>query len=132
MKDTQIGRSESYALFMSALEVVNESLQENRDNAAICPLLKNGRKALAEKHFGVALYRDNPEVPLDYFMLRLTGGRFELLSHGKESPDIAWKVSNDFLRDVVDNPQDYINDPAKLDLELHGYSCQAATTTASM
>ena len=117
MKDSEIRRSESHALFMSALEVVNESLHENRDNPAICPLLKNGETALAEKHFGVALYRDNPEKPLDYFTLRLTGGRFELLAHGKEPPEIAWKVSNDFLRDIVDNPQDYRDDPAKLDLD---------------
>lgn len=102
---------------MGALDVVNEALQKHRDHALIGPLLQGGEKMLGGKKFGVAVYRDDPDTPFDYFTLRLTGGRFELLARGKESPDIAWKVSQDYLRDIVDNPQDYIDNPAKLDLE---------------
>lgn len=114
-KETQ--RNDTYGLFMSALDVVNEALQTHRDSAVLGPLLQGGEKLLGGKQFGVAIYRDDPDTPFDYFTLRLTGGRFELLARGKEAPDIAWKVSQDYLRDVADNPQDYIDNPAKLDLD---------------
>jgi hypothetical protein len=40
---------------------------------------------------------------------------FVLVSHSKAGDaDSAWKVSVDYLRDVVDNPRRYIDNPALL------------------
>jgi hypothetical protein len=39
------------------------------------------------------------------------------MSHRKEDPSIAWKVPESYLKDVVENAEDYINHPAKLDWE---------------
>jgi hypothetical protein len=43
--------------------------------------------------------------------------KLQLASHGKDAPDIDWKVSMDYLRDINQNPKKYIEDPWKLDVE---------------
>jgi len=109
--------NDSYGLFMEALDVVNTAISEHKDGQLMGGLLSAAEKAIGGKHLGVAVYRDDPDTPFDYFTLRFTNGRFELLARGKDAPEIAWKVSQDYLRDLVDNPRDYIDNPARLDLD---------------
>ena len=47
--------------------------------------------------------------------IRLNNDEFELVSHGKQESEIAWKLSWDFLQQVVENPQEYIDHPEKFD-----------------
>jgi len=109
--------NDSYGLFMEALDVVNTAIREHRDGQLMGALLTAAEKAIGGRHLGVAVYRGDPDTPFDYFTLRFTNGRFELLARGKDEPEIAWKVSQDYLRDLVDNPRDYIDNPARLDLD---------------
>ncbi|HBO12895.1 MAG TPA: hypothetical protein DD491_08945 [Halieaceae bacterium] len=109
--------NDTYGLFMEALDVVNTAISEHKDGQLMGGLLTAADKTIGGKHLGVAVYRDDPDTPFDYFTLRFTNERLELLARGKDEPEIAWKVSQDYLRDLVDNPRDYIDNPARLDLD---------------
>jgi hypothetical protein len=108
---------DTYTVFMDTVDVINRVLEEQSDK----PLLKHildAAGSVAEGHeFGVAVYNEDPSKPHDYFTTRFRNGRVQLAARGKDSPDIAWKVAEDYLRDVSDNPQAYMDKPAKLDIE---------------
>jgi hypothetical protein len=108
---------DTYGLFMGALDVINASLEHNREGKIFRGLMSLAERSMVGRQIGVAVYRDDPDTPHDYFTVRFHKGRIELLARGKESPDIAWKVSQDYLQDVVENEQDYVENPAKLDLD---------------
>ncbi|MCK7593884.1 hypothetical protein [Pseudomarimonas salicorniae] len=112
-----MAHNDHYTLFMDALDVVNRSLKENRGEGVYGKLIE-GFDKFADKHVSaVALYGDDPAHPFDYFTIKYTAGRFELVERGKGEHNTEWKVSKDYLVSVVENPQEYIDNPAKLDLE---------------
>ncbi|MCB1688508.1 MAG: hypothetical protein KDI33_08485 [Halioglobus sp.] len=108
---------DSYKLFMEALEVTNSALEELRDKPVIKNVLELIDEHASGRKFGVAIYADSPDDPFDYYTVRLNQRRIEFVSRGKDEPDIAWKVSTEYLRDVVENSDDYISNPLKLDLD---------------
>jgi len=109
--------SDTYDLFMGTLDVVNQALKEHADTPVIGEILSAAGKFSEGKRLGVAVYKTDPDEPFDYFTLRIANGKVELDSRGKGDPDIAWRVSQDYLRKVNENPQDYVDNPAKLDLD---------------
>jgi len=108
---------DTYALFMGALDVSNKALDEMRDTPVIKNLLAMMEKQASGHHFGVAVYKDDASTPHDYFTVRVQNETIQLVAHGKETPDIDWKVSVEYLRDLNDKPQDYIENPLKLDFD---------------
>jgi hypothetical protein len=109
--------ADTYDLFMGTVDVINEALEEHADTPVLKNVLSLADKVASGKQFGVAVYKDNPDKPFDYFTVRMNNKKVELAARGKESPDIAWKVSQDYLADVCEDPQAYIDNPAKLDLD---------------
>ena len=105
------------ALFTQYVNVVNQALGENRDRVPYKQLLTAAEKLLANRRMGVAVYKDDPTTPHDFFTLTFSDGTFEVAAHGKEEPDFDWKVKEDHLRQVVENPEPYIQQPARLDLD---------------
>lgn len=108
---------DSYDMFLGALDVLNKSMENFRDKPVLKDLLALVDGQTAGRKFGVAVYADDPEKPFDYYTIRLHNKRFEMVSRGKDAPDIDWKVSTEFLQDINDNPQDYISNPLKFDLD---------------
>ena len=107
----------TYDLFMGYLDVVNRTLDEHSDTPVIGQLLSLMNKISEGKKFGAAIYKSDPHSPFDYFTVRLANGKFELDSRGKDNPDIDWRVSQDYLAAVNDEPEKYVDNPAKLDLD---------------
>lgn len=105
------------ALFTRALNTMNAALADNADRMPFKQILSVADKAAGDRPIGVAVYKDDPGTPHDYFTIKFSEGAFELLSHGKQDPDIAWKVSVEYLEKLGDNPERYIEDPFKLDLD---------------
>ena len=106
-----------YELFTGALDVTNRSLKHNRDSGFFGKLIGAWDKYMDGHKAGVAIYDEDPEHPFDYFTVRYLNEKFEILARGKSEHDTEWKVSRKYLESVVDNPQDYIDNPAKLDLD---------------
>lgn len=105
------------ALFAQYLNVVNKALHERSDDAPYKQLIGAGKKVLQDKEIGVAIYKDQPSAPHDFFTINFRGGSFNLLKHGKAEPDTSWKLPETHMRSVVDDPDPYIAQPAKLKLD---------------
>ena len=106
-----------YEVFTDALDVTNRALDKNRGSGFYGTLISAWDKFLDGHKAGVAIYDEEPDKPFDYFTLRYLNGKFEILSRGKSAHDTEWKVSREYLQSVADDPQKYIDNPAKLDLE---------------
>jgi len=102
-------------LFTKVINVINTALDRHKDSLPYAQILTAAEKALAGRNLGVAVYDRDPGAPFDWFTLRFAEGGFEIVAHGKEDPEIAWKVSRDYLQKVADHPDDYIENPARLD-----------------
>lgn len=102
-------------LFTRALNVINSALVANADATPYRALIRTSEKLLDGRRIGVAVYESDPSAPFDYFTICFREGSFELVSHGKQEPDVAWKVSRDYLEKVADHPDEYVEHPAKLD-----------------
>jgi len=109
--------NDSYALFMGALEVSNRALSRMQHAPVINKLVTLMEQQASGRHFGVAVYAKDASTPHDYFTVRVHNHELQLVSHGKESPDIDWKVSVDDLRDINAHPEAYIDNPLKLDFD---------------
>ena len=107
--------NETVTLFTQALNVTNAALAEHKDSLPYKPLVKASEKLLGDRRLGVAVYEADPSSPFDYFTIRFWDDAFELVSHGKREPDVAWKVSRSYLEKLAETPEDYIEHPAKLD-----------------
>ena len=106
-----------YTLFDDAMGVTNKAIKKNRDATFFGPLISAWDKFLDGHKAGVAVYDEDPEKPFDYFTIRYLNGKFEILSRGKSEHDTEWKVSREYLQSVVDEPQKYIDNPSKLNLD---------------
>ncbi|MEJ2383550.1 MAG: hypothetical protein P8Y54_04045 [Xanthomonadales bacterium] len=107
----------TYDLFMGYLDTINEALDTHADTPVIGQVLSLMEKAGTGKKFGAAIYKSDPQSPFDYFTVRLANGKFELVARGKDDPDIDWRVSQEFLVSVNEDPQKYVDNPAMLDLD---------------
>lgn len=114
---TQREGHDSYKMLNGALDVVNESMDKYRDKPVIKSVMSLVDDQTAGRKFGVAIYGENPEHPFDYYTIRLHNKRLEMVSRGKDHPDIDWKVSIDYLEDINDEPQKYVDNPLKLDFD---------------
>lgn len=104
------------ALFTQYINVVNRAIGENRDRFPFQQLLAMGEKVLGDKKIGAAVYKSDPNRPHDYFTLSYENGKLKS-EHGKDAPNISWKVKQEHLKNVVENPQRFIENPARLDLD---------------
>jgi hypothetical protein len=108
------------ALFTQYVNVVNKAIGEHKQEFPYKQLLEGGKKLLGDKRIGAAVYKHEADKPHEYFTLELTDNNtLQIASHGKtpEGPDVEWKVREDHLRNVVENPDEFVKHPAKLDLD---------------
>jgi len=110
-------KQDTYQLFLGSLDVINNAMEKYRDKPVIKDILSLVDNQTAGRKFGVAVYKNDPSEPFDYFTIRLHNQQLELVSRGKDAPDIDWKVSMDYLEDINENPDDYISNPLKLDID---------------
>lgn len=106
-----------YDLFMEALDVTNRALEANRGEGVYGELLEVLDEHLDGHRAAVALYEEDPAEPFDYFTIRYLDGRFELLERGRGEHDTEWKVSREYLASLGEDPETYIEDPWRLDLD---------------
>lgn len=115
MSNSKQTTNNTYDLFMGTVDVINQALEEHTDGRVFGGVVSLTEKLSSGKQFGVAVYKEDADHPHDYFTVRFNRGKVELVARGKESPDIAWKVSQDYLKKVCTEPQTYIDNPARPD-----------------
>lgn len=112
-----VENTSTYDLFMGYLDVVNEALDKHEDTPVIGDLANWITDLSESKKIGAAIYDSDPDSPFDYFTVRIANGKVQLDSRGKNEPDVDWRVSQDFLQEVNENPEKYVDNPLKLDLD---------------
>lgn len=113
--------------FQSALATMNQAIEKNRDSLFFKTLLKSCETVLGDDLLGVAIYKDSPESPHDYYTIRMDEGRFFLVEHGRGDVDSDWIVSEDYLRDLANDPDKYVDHPEKLSLNWLANRVSSAT-----
>ncbi len=104
-------------LFTEALAVVNRALAANRDHPVFGRVL-----GLAEGHLdghkaNIVVYEDDPAAKEGFFTVKWEDHGLRLLTVGKGPHDTQWKVSRAYLQSLVDDPETYVDNPARLDLD---------------
>ncbi len=101
-------------LFLRYLEICNEALDCNKDKFPYKQIWHAAQKFLQDKNISLAVYDDNPKVT---YNLSINDNHIDVVSkkvEGKKS-DGAWHVNMSYMEKVVSNPEEYINNPAKID-----------------
>jgi hypothetical protein len=108
----------SSALFTQYVDIVNRAIGAHRDEFPLEQLMDAADDMLEDKKIGVAIYKEDPDEPHDWFTVRYDDGTFAIANHGKsKSVDVDWHVKENYLRKVVSEPQPYIDKPSKLDFD---------------
>ena len=105
---------EPVSLFIEALHAINRTLEKHHDSPVCQQLVSAGERHLAGREFGVAVYDVDPSSPFDQFSIRLRGGSFEMVSRVTHAPDLAVRVPRVYLERIVDDPEAFIENPARL------------------
>jgi len=116
MKTTQQTKdAEEYEkVFQQYLEICNKAIEQNKNTFPYTEIWGSRFKALEdEATLQAVVYDDRPKVA---FMLRLTKDmKIEIVEKKTIPPADEWPFTYQYLKRVVDNPQEYIDHPARLE-----------------
>jgi hypothetical protein len=105
------------ALFTQYLTVVNRVIAENRDGL-YGKAAKLWDKAAGDEKVAVGVYKSDAESPHHWYTVTIQDGRVDLVDAAKANDaKQSWKISDEHLANVVDNPDKYVESPFKLDLD---------------
>ncbi len=101
-------------VFQKYLEICNHAIEQNKDKFPYTEIWGARFKALkTEATLNAIVYDDRPKVE---FMLRLTRDmKIEIVKKKDIKSEDEWPFTYQYLKRVVDNPQEYIENPAKLE-----------------
>jgi len=101
-------------VFQQYLEICNRAIEQNKDKFPYTEIWGAQVRAMKEEMKVEAIvYDDRPKAA---FMLRLTKDmKIEIVEKKALPPEEAWPFTYQYLKRVVDNPEDYIENPAKLE-----------------
>jgi len=101
-------------VFQEYLKICNQAIEQNKSKFPYTEIW-GARMKLMEKDAKVEaiVYDDRPKLS---YMLRLTKDmKIEIAEKKEIPPDEAWPFTYQYLKRVVDHPQEYIENPAKLE-----------------
>lgn len=112
----QIQDDEEYEqVFQQYLEVCNRAIEQNKHKFPYTEIWGARFKELeaAETTLHAIVYDDRPKMS---FMLRVTKDmKIEIVKRKPLPSEDEWPFTYQYLKRVVNNPQDYIKNPAKLE-----------------
>lgn len=103
-------------LLVQYLDVCNAALERNRDRFPFKQILGAAQRAERGRLIELQIVEDEQSS----YVMQIEQGRVVAQPHGdcKDCNCVReWNVSKDYLEDVVQNPQIYINNPAKINWE---------------
>lgn len=107
------------ALFTQYLNVVNQAIGNHKNQFPYKQLIDAGDKILGDTKIDAAIYKRDADNPHHHATIIWSDGTFELQAHEKPEGDdvITWKMAQAHLEEVVDNPDPYKANPARLNLD---------------
>jgi len=112
IKDAQAEEYEQ--IFQKYLEICNRALEQNKTTFPYAEILGARFKAMeAEATLHATIYDDRPKIE---FVLHFTRDmKIEIMEKMPVASEGDWPFNYLYLKNVVDNPQEYIENPAKLE-----------------
>lgn len=114
-KTEQIKDAHEYEeVFQQYLNICNQAIEQNKQKFPYADIWGARFQALKEEAtLNAIVYDDRPKAA---FVLRLTPDmKIEILEKKPLPPEDEWPFTYQYLKRVVDNPQEYIENPAKLE-----------------
>lgn len=102
-------------LFLQFLNICNTALRSHRDRFPYRQILELGDRLIGGRNIGVVIRDTQTGKPAAYFTLRYGDGTFDVVEHGKEHPEAEWELTRDYLEQVVENAEEYMRHPEKLE-----------------
>ena len=109
-----IDPAEYEQVFQKYLEICNRAIEQNKNKFPYTEIWGSRLKQMEEEMKVEAItYDDRPKAS---YMLRLTKDmKIEIVEKKELKPEEAWPFTYQYLKRVVDSPQEYIDNPAKLE-----------------
>lgn len=106
-------------LFMNYLDVVNRALTRTGRDFPYDRLLDLAERALGARDVWVTVVEEGRPEPVAWYAVRLQGDRFVRVDHGSVSPNdrAQWRVTLDHLEAVAREPNAYVDQPDRLELD---------------
>lgn len=105
--------SEIDQLFSDYLAVCNRALEANREAFPYKQIWDAAESFLGDRSVKLAVYDDRPQ---ECYCLQMKDKKIETAEDcNRADPQDAWRVNLSYLQQVVENPDEYINHPARLD-----------------
>ncbi len=107
--------TEEYArIFERYLDICNQALKKNKDTFPYMEIWgARWKNVKPDTVFQCAIYDDRPKI---IYTLQLTKNMtLKILKKSHAPPEDAWPFKYSYLKHVVDNPGNYIDNPANLD-----------------
>lgn len=111
----QMTHAEEYEqVFQQYLEICNQAIEQNKNKFPYTEIWGERMKLVEdEMKIEAIVYDDRPKIA---YMLRLTKDmKIEIVEKKPTPPQEAWPFTYQYLKRVVDNPQEYIENPARLE-----------------
>ena len=100
-------------VFQKYLEICNQAIEKNKSKFPYTEIWgARFKKLQKEATLDAIIYDDRPKAA---FMLRLTPDMKIEIVEKKPLPNAEWPFTYTYLKRVVDNAQEYIENPAKLE-----------------
>jgi Fe-S-cluster containining protein len=101
-------------VFERYLEICNQAIEKNKDKFPYLEIWKARCKDLGPDNvLQCAIYDDRPKV---IYTLQLTDDmKIKIIKKAHAAREDAWPFKYSYLKQVTDNPDDYIAHPANLD-----------------
>lgn len=101
------------ALFSAYLDVCNRAIEKNREVFPYKQIWNVTKNALRDGTIDLVVYDDRPKQR--YKVSMDEDGLAVVQKKDETEDDSGWKMTYSYLKHVVDNPKDYIDNPAKID-----------------
>jgi len=99
------------------LDVCNRAMSAHSDSFPFKQIMSLGHRIIGKRPMALGIYKGDGSEPYDYYSFHLEDGMFQKMQHGKAEDAIDWKVKRSYLEAVVEDPDEYIEHPTKLDFD---------------
>ena len=111
---SNVATEEYERIFERYLDICNRAIEHNKNKFPYTEIWRERLKKLGPDNvLQCAVYDDRPKI---IYTLRLTEDmKIKIIKKEPVAPEYAWPFPYNYLKHVVDHPQDYIEHPANLD-----------------
>lgn len=102
-------------LFEKYLDICNQAMKKNKDTFPFKQILGAAKQSQDNQNIEVCIIDNDPAAS---YVMTIDGDTINAQSHDEcKHCDCSgkWRVNKTYLKDVINNPDAYIRNPAKLD-----------------